>query len=111
MWLMPTSRGFPGASASAIVAPSVCVPPSRPPPHAPPPSPRQGSRAGEGGGASRREGNAGMPDIFLDDLAPGQTYDLGRRRVSREEILAFAKEYDPQPFHVDEAAAAASIYG
>ena len=52
-----------------------------------------------------------MPDIFLDDLAPGQTYDLGRRRVSREEILTFAREYDPQPFHVDEAAAAASIYG
>ena len=52
-----------------------------------------------------------MPDIFLDDLAPGQTYDLGRRRVGREEILAFARDYDPQAFHVDEDAAGASIYG
>ncbi len=50
-----------------------------------------------------------MADLFLDDLAAGQTYELGRRRVSREEILTFAREYDPQPFHLDEAAA--SIYG
>jgi acyl dehydratase len=52
-----------------------------------------------------------MPDIFLDDLAAGQSYDLGRRRVGREEILAFARAYDPQSFHVDEEAARDSIYG
>ena len=52
-----------------------------------------------------------MPEIYLDDLQPGQTFALGRRSVTREEILDFAKAWDPQPFHLDEAAAKASIYG
>ena len=52
-----------------------------------------------------------MPDLYLDDLAPGQVFELGRRRVDREEILAFARDYDPQSFHADEEAARASIYG
>jgi acyl dehydratase len=52
-----------------------------------------------------------MTDIFLDDLEPGQSYELGTRTVSREEIVAFARDYDPQPFHMDEDAARASIYG
>jgi len=49
--------------------------------------------------------------IHLDDLEPGQVHHLGRRMVTRDEIVAFAREWDPQPFHLDEAAAAASIYG
>jgi acyl dehydratase len=52
-----------------------------------------------------------MPEIYLDDLQPGQTFALGRRSITREEILDFAKAWDPQPFHLDEAAARASIYG
>ena len=52
-----------------------------------------------------------MTMLHLDDLAPGQVYPLGRRTLSRDEIVAFAREWDPQPFHLDEAAAAASIYG
>lgn len=52
-----------------------------------------------------------MALIFLDDLAAGQSYQLGARMVSREEIVAFAREYDPQSFHLDEEAARASIYG
>ena len=52
-----------------------------------------------------------MPEIYLDDLQPGQTFALGRRSITREEILDFAKAWDPQPFHLDEAAAKASIYG
>ena len=52
-----------------------------------------------------------MPEIYLDDLQPGQTFALGRRSVTRDEILAFAKAWDPQPFHLDEEAAKASIYG
>ncbi|MGH6918762.1 MAG: MaoC/PaaZ C-terminal domain-containing protein, partial [Geminicoccaceae bacterium] len=52
-----------------------------------------------------------MPEIYLDDLQPGQTFALGRRRITREEILDFAKAWDPQPFHLDEEAAKASIYG
>jgi acyl dehydratase len=52
-----------------------------------------------------------MPEIYLDDLQPGQTFALGRRRVDRDEIVAFASAWDPQPFHLDEQAAEASIYG
>jgi acyl dehydratase len=52
-----------------------------------------------------------MPEIYLDDLRPGQTFALGHRSVTREEIVEFATAWDPQPFHLDEAAAQASIYG
>jgi acyl dehydratase len=52
-----------------------------------------------------------MPEFYLDDLRPGQTFALGQRRVTREEIVDFATAWDPQPFHLDEAAAQASIYG
>lgn len=52
-----------------------------------------------------------MTDLYLDDLAPGQEYTLGPRMLDEDAIVAFAAEYDPQPFHVDAAAAAQSIYG
>ncbi len=52
-----------------------------------------------------------MPEIYLDDLQPGQTFALGGRSVDRDEIVAFAGAWDPQPFHLDEQAAKASIYG
>jgi acyl dehydratase len=52
-----------------------------------------------------------MTTIHLDDLAPGQVYPLGRRTLSRDEIVAFARDWDPQPFHLDEEAGAASLYG
>lgn len=48
---------------------------------------------------------------YFEDFAPGQVYELGQRTMSRHEIVAFAAQYDPQPFHVDEAAAAASPFG
>jgi hypothetical protein len=52
-----------------------------------------------------------MPQIHLDDFIPGQVHHLGERTLSRDEIVAFARDWDPQPFHLDEQAAAASIYG
>ena len=48
---------------------------------------------------------------YLEDFAPGQEFDLGTRAVTRDEIVAYARMFDPQPFHIDEAAAARSIYG
>src|SRR5437867_2941032 len=48
---------------------------------------------------------------YLEDFEVGETLELGSCRVTREEILEFARRYDPQPFHVDEAAARQSIYG
>ena len=52
-----------------------------------------------------------MSQLHLDDFKSGQVYELGSETVSRDEILEFAKRYDPQPFHVDDAAAGDSIFG
>jgi acyl dehydratase len=48
---------------------------------------------------------------YFEDFHPGQEIDLGERTVSEEEIIAFARQFDPQPFHVDREAASESIYG
>lgn len=47
----------------------------------------------------------------FDDLEAGQVLDLGEVSVTTEEIVAYAQRYDPQPFHVDAEAAAASPFG
>jgi acyl dehydratase len=49
--------------------------------------------------------------LYLDDLAAGQTYTTGSKRVDEAETKAFAAEFDPQPFHLDDAAARASLFG
>lgn len=48
---------------------------------------------------------------YLEDFTPGEVIELGSKTVSEEEILAFAREFDPQPFHVDPERARDSIYG
>jgi acyl dehydratase len=48
---------------------------------------------------------------YFEDFVVGRTIDIGTRTVSEEEIIDFAKKFDPQPFHVDKEAAANSIYG
>jgi acyl dehydratase len=48
---------------------------------------------------------------YLDDLTPGLVIPVGSYRLEREEIIAFARQWDPQPFHVDEEAARRSIFG
>lgn len=50
-------------------------------------------------------------DWYFEDFFPGQVIELGQRQLSEDEIIAFARQFDPQPFHVDPAAAAQSIYG
>ena len=52
-----------------------------------------------------------MPRIHWEDFAPGQVTEYGPRVVTREEIIAFAAEFDPQPMHLDEEAASASLLG
>ena len=52
-----------------------------------------------------------MSKLFFDDLEAGQIYQLDGCTLSEEEIIAFAKCYDPQPFHIDPKAAADTIYG
>jgi acyl dehydratase len=48
---------------------------------------------------------------YFEDFVAGQELPLGRYSVTRSEIVAFAAEFDPQPFHLDEAAAADSLLG
>ena len=48
---------------------------------------------------------------YFEDFKPGDVIELGSRTISKESILAFAREFDPQPFHTDEEAAKRSIYG
>lgn len=49
--------------------------------------------------------------VSYEDLEVGKTYDVGSHTFTRDEIVQFASQFDPQPFHVDEAAGAASIFG
>src|SRR5207245_5054879 len=51
-----------------------------------------------------------MTERYLEDFAVGQTFGSGRLRVEKERIKAFAAEFDPQPFHLDEEAARGSIF-
>lgn len=52
-----------------------------------------------------------MPDrLFLEDLAVGQRFTSTAKTVSAEEITEFAARYDPQPFHLDDAAAAGTLF-
>jgi acyl dehydratase len=48
---------------------------------------------------------------YLEDLKPGNAFESKRHTVSQEAIVAFAREYDPQPFHLDPEAAKASFFG
>lgn len=52
-----------------------------------------------------------MTRRYFEDFTPGDVIELGSRSVSRDEIVAFAREFDPQPFHLDEEAAQQSVYG
>lgn len=49
--------------------------------------------------------------LHFEDMEVGQSFALGPRTVSREEMIAYAREFDPFPFHIDEAAAKASLLG
>lgn len=48
---------------------------------------------------------------YWEDLQPGIVRDLGSVSVSAEEIKAFASQFDPQPFHLDEEAGRNSLFG
>ena len=50
-----------------------------------------------------------MTTLTFEDFKPGRFGSFGPRHVTREEILAFAGEFDPQPMHLDEAAAKQSM--
>jgi acyl dehydratase len=51
------------------------------------------------------------PRLFWEDFPVGQVREFGAYPVTRDAVLAFAREFDPQPFHLDDAAAEASLFG
>ncbi|OYQ35571.1 acyl dehydratase [Niveispirillum lacus] len=51
------------------------------------------------------------PERYLEDFTPGMELEFGDRLVTAEEVVAFAREYDPQPFHLDEEAGKATHFG
>ena len=50
------------------------------------------------------------PTLYLDDLSVGQRFTSGTYHMDADRMKAFAAEFDPQPFHLDEAAAERSIF-
>ncbi|RTL62797.1 MAG: MaoC family dehydratase [Pseudonocardiaceae bacterium] len=52
-----------------------------------------------------------MPELAFEDLTPGRTFDLGTITVDRDEMIAFARRFDPQPFHLDDEAGKQSVFG
>ena len=51
------------------------------------------------------------PDLYFEDRQIGELTDMGSHTFGKDEIVAFAREFDPQPFHLDETAAKASLFG
>ena len=49
--------------------------------------------------------------MYFDDLPKGYTFETGTRTLSEDDIIAFARQWDPQTFHTDPEAAKASPYG
>jgi acyl dehydratase len=56
-----------------------------------------------GGAAERR--------LYLDDLDVGQRFTSGTHAVDADQIVGFAAEFDPQPFHLDDTAAHGTLFG
>lgn len=51
-----------------------------------------------------------MPNLYLEDYEVGQTYRSARLTVSEAEIIAFARSFDPQPFHLDAEVAKGTFF-
>jgi acyl dehydratase len=49
--------------------------------------------------------------LYLDDLAPGQRFVSSSHTVTENEIFEFARQFDPQPFHLDDTAARQTVFG
>ena len=51
-----------------------------------------------------------MRELYFEDFVAGQVFKSGRLQVSREQIIEFAAQFDPQPYHLDEEAARKSAF-
>jgi acyl dehydratase len=52
-----------------------------------------------------------MKDLYLEDFKPGDKFTTGKATISERQIVEFAKQYDPQLFHIDPVAAKDTIFG
>jgi acyl dehydratase len=59
----------------------------------------------------RLRGAIFVPKLYWEDFTPGRVFSHGPRRLPREEMVGFAAEFDPQPMHLDEDAARATMMG
>ena len=59
----------------------------------------------------RTETLAEAHKYYFEDFKVGHSAPMGEKLVDRDEVIEFASRYDPQPFHIDEAAARRSMYG
>ena len=48
--------------------------------------------------------------LYLEDVSVGQRFQSAKYQITEEQIKNFAAQFDPQPFHLDEAAARASVF-
>jgi acyl dehydratase len=82
---------------------------------APRAAPKDEAAVGKDGGTAAKAEAAPLPALsrptFFPDLVIGDTYEVGSYLFTTENIIRFAKAYDPQPFHVDPEAAARSHFG
>ena len=52
-----------------------------------------------------------LQDRWFEDYVPGTVHDLGSVVVDEQEVVAFARQFDPQPFHLDQERAEKSVFG
>lgn len=50
-------------------------------------------------------------DRFFEDFRTGEVMEYGNYEITEQELVEFARRYDPQPFHIDKAAAEKSMFG
>jgi acyl dehydratase len=52
-----------------------------------------------------------LPQLYLNDLQVGQRFTSGTHALDEAQVIAFASQFDPQPFHIDGAAAKGTMFG
>lgn len=48
--------------------------------------------------------------LYFEDLEEGQVFELGEETLTREDIIAFADQWDPQPFHLGDNSVKPSVF-
>jgi acyl dehydratase len=60
---------------------------------------------------TKPDANASDKRLYLDDLSVGQRFVTGSHTIDEAQIMAFATQFDPQPFHLDDEAAQRTLFG